>query len=78
VTQDWPARSRTTREILDNLAGTLTFAHLERAQRLLGAMDLVKFSESGAREALFDTLDGDFEVLLTAAVPPRMSEAADA
>jgi hypothetical protein len=66
ATHPWPARSRTTREILDNLAGSLTFKQLESAQRLLGAMDLVKFSEHGARAAVFARLDADFDVLVPA------------
>ncbi len=64
ATHPWPARSRTSREILDNLAASLTFKELESAQRLLGAMDLVKFSEHGARDAVFARLDADFDVLV--------------
>lgn len=74
ATHTWPATARTTREILDNLAGELPVAQLERARRLLGATDLVKFSEHGARAAVLDALDDDFAALV---VPrPRMSDEA--
>lgn len=70
ATHAWPATARTRREILDNLAGELPVAQLERARRLLGATDLVKFSEHGARGALLEALDDDFAALV---VPrPRM------
>ena len=64
ATHKWPATSRTTREILDNLAGELTALHLDRARRLLSAMDLVKFSERQAHADLFDALDADFDALV--------------
>lgn len=59
----WPATSRTTREILDNLSGTLLASDLDAARRLLSAMDLVKFADRGAHEGLFDQLDADFVAL---------------
>jgi hypothetical protein len=72
ATHTWPATARTTREILDNLAGELPVAQLERARRLLGATDLVKFSEHGARASVLEALDDDFAALV---VPrPRMSD----
>ncbi len=64
ATRPWPATSRTTREIVDNLASELTALDLDRARRLLGAMDLVKFSERGAHAALFEGLDTDFDALV--------------
>ena len=66
----WPATARTTREILDNLAAELTAVQLQRARRLLGAMDLVKFSEHAELAGLFDALDVDFDALV---VPVRQS-----
>jgi hypothetical protein len=70
ATHPWPATARTTREILDNLAGELPVARLDRARRLLGATDLVKFSERGTRASVLDALDDDFAALV---VPrPRM------
>lgn len=71
--QSWPATSRTTREILDNLAGELSALQLERARRLLSAMDLVKFSDRGAHASLFEALDADFDAL----VQPRRPRFAD-
>lgn len=62
----WPATQRTTREILDNLAAELSAAQLDRARRLLGAMDLVKFAEREAHADIFDALDQDFEELVRA------------
>lgn len=61
----WPATSRTSREILDALAGDLPVVSLERARRLLNAMDIVRFSERSAHEGFFSALDEDFEALLT-------------
>ncbi len=63
-TRSWPASARTTREIVDNLAGELTALELDRARRLLGAMDLVKFSDRGAQAAVFEQLDADFSALV--------------
>lgn len=63
-TRPWPASARTTRELLDNLAADLSALDLDRARRLLGAMDLVKFSERGAHAALFEQLDADFGALV--------------
>lgn len=60
----WPATRRTTREVLDNLAGELTAAELEAAGRLLRAMDLVKFSGRDPTADLFPALDQDFERLV--------------
>lgn len=60
----WPATRRTTREVLDNLAGELTAAELEAAGRLLRAMDLVKFSGRDPAADLFPALDQDFERLV--------------
>lgn len=68
ATHPWPATARTTREILDNLAGDLTAVDLDRARRLLGAMDLIKFSERGAHAGIFDALDADFDALVRPAV----------
>ena len=67
----FPARARTTREITDNLAGVYTFAQLERARRLLGAMDLVKFSDHADQAAVLEGLDADFDALVVA--PARMT-----
>lgn len=64
ATHTWPATARTTREILDNLAGEMTALDLDRARRLLGAMDLVKFSERGAHGVLFESFDQDFDALV--------------
>ena len=75
----FPARARTTREITDNLAGVYTFAQLERARRLLGAMDLVKFSDHADHAAVLDRLDADFDALVVAPVrgtPPADQEEA--
>lgn len=60
----WPATRRTTREVLDNLAGELTAAELEAAARLLRAMDLVKFSGRDPAADLFPSLDQDFHRLV--------------
>jgi hypothetical protein len=60
-----PATSRTSREILDALAGDLTAVQLDRARRLLGAMDIVRFSERSTHAEFFSSLDADFEALLT-------------
>jgi len=57
----WPATSRTTREILDNLSGELTAAELDASRRLLSAMDLVKFADREMHAGLFESLDKDFE-----------------
>lgn len=66
ATQQFPATKRTTRETLDNLAGTLTAAELQSARRLLSATDLVKFAERTERANLFEQLDGDFVALVRA------------
>ncbi len=71
----FPARARTTREITDNLAGVYTFAQLERARRLLGAMDLVKFSDHADLAAVLEGLDADFDALVVA--PVRLTPPAD-
>lgn len=59
----WPATSRTTREILDNLSGSLLASDLDAARRLLTAMDLVKFADRATHEGLFEQLDADFVAL---------------
>lgn len=71
ATRVWPASSRTTREILDNLAAELTATELDCARRLLSAMDLVKFADRSARASLFDQLDMDFRRLVTPSVTAR-------
>jgi hypothetical protein len=60
----WPATSRTSREILDALAGDLPAVQLERARRLLFAMDIVRFSDRSTHADFFAGLDEDFEALL--------------
>lgn len=60
----WPATQRTTREILDNLAGEYTAAQLDHARHLLMAMDLVKFAERDAHDEIFESLDRDFQLLV--------------
>lgn len=60
----WPATQRTTREILDNLAGTHSAAELEAARRLLLAMDLVKFAGREVPPDFFPSLDADFDRLV--------------
>lgn len=60
----FPATRRTTREILDNLAGSLTAVELESSRRLLTATDLVKFAERSEHANLFERLDRDFEALV--------------
>lgn len=60
----FPATRRTTREILDNLAGSLTAAELDASRRLLMATDLVKFAERSEHADLFQKLDADFEGLV--------------
>lgn len=67
----WPATRRTTREILDNLAGELTSADLVCSRRLLGAMDLVKFAERGEVGGVFDQLDADFAQVVRPVGGPR-------
>jgi hypothetical protein len=67
----WPATSRTTREILDNLATQLTATELDCARRLLSAMDLVKFADREAQVSLFEQLDLDFRRLVTPTVAAR-------
>jgi hypothetical protein len=62
----WPATSRTSREILDALAGDLPAVQLERARRLLNAMDIVRFSDRSTHEGFFASLDEDFEALVSA------------
>ena len=61
----WPATSRTSREILDALAGDLPAMQLERARRLLNAMDIVRFSDRSTHDGFFASLDTDFEALLS-------------
>jgi hypothetical protein len=56
----WPATRRTTREILDILAGLHTATELDSSRRLLMAMDLVKFADRDERATLFERLDDDF------------------
>lgn len=60
----FPATRRTTREILDNLAGSFTAAELDAARRLLTATDLVKFAERDQHTDLFESLDRDFTTLV--------------
>lgn len=60
----WPATSRTSREILDALAGDLPAVQLERARRLLFAMDIVRFSDRSTHADFFAALDEDFEALI--------------
>lgn len=60
----FPATRRTTREILDNLAGSLTAVELDASRRLLMATDLVKFAERSEHADLFQKLDADFEGLV--------------
>jgi hypothetical protein len=62
--EGFPALRRTTREILDDLAASHDEGGLERARRLLGAMDLVKFAERETTDAVFERLDGDFDLLV--------------
>lgn len=64
VSHGWPATARTSREILDALAGELSAVQLDRARRLLQAMDIVRFSERSTHAGFFTTLDEDFEALL--------------
>lgn len=64
----WPATSRTSREILDALAGDMPALQLDRARRLLNAMDIVRFSDRSTHEGFFAALDGDFEALLSTRV----------
>lgn len=65
VSHGWPATARTTREILDALSGELTAAQLDRARRLLSAMDLVKFADRSRPMAdFFEALDADFQELV--------------
>lgn len=65
ATLEFPAEQRTTREILDNLAGTFTAAELDAARRLLMATDLVRFADRSERPNLFTKLDGDFGLVVT-------------
>ena len=60
----FPAPRRTSREILDNLAGSFTALELDAARRLLMATDLVKFAERSEHADLFVKLDGDFDALV--------------
>lgn len=60
----FPAPRRTSREILDNLAGSLTALELDAARRLLMATDLVKFAQRSEHADLFVNLDGDFDALV--------------
>ena len=60
----WPATQRTTREILDNLAGAYTASELDSSRRLLMAMDLVKFAERNQEADVFDSLDRDFSAVV--------------
>jgi hypothetical protein len=64
ATHGWPATSRTTREILDNLAHELTGAQTEQAKRLLSAMDLIKFADRSTHTGFFEALDADFHMLV--------------
>jgi hypothetical protein len=66
ATQPFPATKRTTKEIVDNLASTLTAAELQAARRLLMATDMVKFATRAERANLFEQLDGDFSLLVSA------------
>ena len=76
ATRVWPASSRTTREILDNLASELSAAELDCARRLLSAMDLVKFADRDAQASMFEQLDADFRRLVVP-VRGRSDSAAD-
>ncbi len=69
----FPATRRTTREIVDNLAGLLTAAELDATRRLLMATDLVKFAERAEHADLFARLDDDFRALVR---PVRRSDRA--
>ncbi len=69
----FPATRRTTREIVDNLAGMLTAAELDATRRLLMATDLVKFAERQEHADLFARLDDDFRGLVR---PVRRSDRA--
>jgi len=60
----FPATQRTTREIVDNLAGMLTAIELDATRRLLMATDLVKFAERQEHADLFARLDDDFRRLV--------------
>lgn len=64
VSHGWPATSRTTREILESLEGEMGAPALACAKRLLGAMDLVKFSDRSTHARFFETLDEDFHQLV--------------
>lgn len=72
ATESFPATKRTTREILDNLASTLTASELQSARRLLTATDLVKFAERAERANLFEQLDGDFAALVRPGRSPHV------
>lgn len=67
----WPATRRTTREILDNLAGVLPVTDLDCSRRLLTAMDLVRFAERADVAGVFDRLDGDFGQVVRPVGAPR-------
>ncbi len=69
----FPAPRRTTREIVDNLAGSLTALELDATRRLLTATDLVKFAERNEHADLFSRLDDDFRNLVR---PVRRSDRA--
>lgn len=60
----WPATQRTTREILDTVAGLYTATELDSCRRLLMAMDLVKFADRAEQADIFDTLDADFSAIV--------------
>ena len=64
----WMATAFTTREIrLQLLAQSgVTGALTERASRLLGATDLLKFARQGGGEQFFGSLDEDFRTFLSA------------
>lgn len=64
LSHGWPATSRTTREILESLEGEMSAHQLTCAKRLLGAMDLVKFSDRSTHARFFETLDEDFHQLV--------------
>lgn len=69
----FPATRRTTREIVDNLAGSLTALELDATRRLLTATDLVKFAERGDQADVLARLDDDFRGLVR---PVRRSASA--
>ena len=48
-----------------SLAGDLPALQLDRARRLLNAMDIVRFSDRSTHDGFFAALDEDFEALLS-------------